>query len=247
MSLADTLLAARLANRQITMPVTPPAEPYAVQDEVTRRLGWETLGWKIAATTPAMQARLRMDQPIRGRSFRRFATTAPAEFIHAELLDPLVEAEFFVTLADDIPLHTSLAGIIARIARIEAGVEIAECRFPLTALPAPAAIIADGCANGRYVFGPAIPPGTDLAAMPVTVTVDGAARRSGHGHDVMGHPLRPLEWLARHVPIRAGETISTGSATGMLAVRTGETIEARFGELPPIRIAFLRKPPDRPH
>jgi 2-keto-4-pentenoate hydratase len=246
-SLADTLLAARLANRQVATPVEPPADPYAVQDEVTRRLGWEPLGWKIAATTPAMQARLRMDEPIRGRSFRRFATTAPAEFIHAELLDPLVEAEFFVTLAADIPQHMPLADIIARIARIEAGVEIAECRFPMAALPAPDAIIADGCANGRYVFGPAIPPGTDVAAMPVTVTVDGKPRRTGHGHDVMGHPLHPLAWLARQVPLRAGETISTGTATGMLPVRAGETIEARFGDLPPIRIAFLRNPPMPPH
>lgn len=239
MSLADILLAARLANRQITTPVEPPSDPYAVQDEVTRRLGWEPLGWKIAATTPAMQARLRMREPIRGRSFRRFATTAPGDFHHAELLDPLVEAEFFVTLAADIPQGAPLAAIIPNIARIQAGVEIAECRFPMSALPTPAAIIADGCANGRYVFGPEIPAGTDLAAMPVTIHVNAALRRQGLGSDVMDHPLNPLAWLARHVELRAGETISTGSATGMLPARAGDIAEIRFGPLPPMRITFL--------
>ncbi len=247
MSLADTLLAARLANRQVTTPVEAPADPYAVQDEVTRRLGWEPLGWKIAATTPAMQARLRMSEPIRGRSFRRFATAEPAEFQHADLLDPLLEAEFFITLAADIPRGTPLDAIIPHIARIQAGVEIAECRFPMSALPAPAAIIADGCANGRYVFGPDIPAGTDLAAMPVTIHVNGTLRREGHGHDVMDHPLNPLAWLSRHVALRAGETISTGSTTGMLPAHAGDIAEIRFGALPPMRIAFLRKTPSAPH
>ena len=238
MSLVETLLAARVEGRRIATPVEPPADPYAIQDEVTRRLGWAPLGWKIAATTPDMQARLRMHEPIRGRSFRRFATASPARLARAELLDPLVEAEFFVTLARDIPRGTALAGIIPHIARIQAGVEVAECRFPMAALPAPAAVIADGCANGRYVFGPDIPPGTDLPAMPVRVLVNGRERRTGTGADVMGHPLRPLEWLAGHVGLHAGETISTGSATGMLPARAGDAVLVCFGDLQPIEIAF---------
>lgn len=236
MNLAQALADARRAGRQIIGPVEAPADGYAVQDEVTRLLGWEPLGWKIAATTPAMQSRLRMTEPIRGRSFRRFAVQAPARFEQAALLDPLVEAEFFVTLAADAPRGARLADI--RIARIQAGVEIAECRFPMAALPAQSAILADGCANGRYVFGPDIPTGTDLAGMGVEVWVNGARRRIGQGADVMGHPLAPLEWLAGHVPLIAGETISTGSATGMLPARTGDRMEIRFGALPPIMLDF---------
>ena len=235
-ALAGMLAEARREGRQISTAVEPPADPYAVQDEVTRLLGWEVLGWKIAATTPVMQARLRMSEPIRGRSFRRFAVSGPARFRHADLLDPLVEAEFFVTLAADAPRGAKLADI--QIARIQAGIEIAECRFPMASLPAPAAILADGCASGRYVFGPDIPAGTDLAAMPVEVWVNGARRRTGSGADVMGHPLAALEWLAAQVALRGGETISTGSATGMLPARMGNVIEARFGALPPIRIDF---------
>jgi 2-keto-4-pentenoate hydratase len=238
MSLVETLLAARLETRQITGPVEAPADPYAIQDEVTRRLGWEPLGWKIAATTPEMQARLRMSEPIRGRSFRRFATESPARFRHAELLDPLVEAEFFVTLGSDVPRGASLREIVMRIAGIRAGVEIAECRFPMAALPAPAAVIADGCANGRYVFGPGIPAGWGLVEMPVRVEVNGKERRTGTGADVMGNPQLPLEWLASHVELRAGETISTGSATGMLPVRAGDQVKVRFAGLKPIEIAF---------
>ena len=238
MSLVETLLAARVEGRQISRPVETPADPYAIQEEVTRRLGWEPLGWKIAATTPEMQARLRMAEPIRGRSFRRFAATSPARLRHADLLDPLVEAEFFVTLAEDIPRGTPLAGIIPRIARIQAGVEVAECRFPMASLPAPAAVIADGCANGRYVFGPEIPAGTDLAAMPVRVLVNGRERRTGTGADVMGHPLAPLEWIAGHVGLHAGETISTGSATGMLPAKQADRVLVCFGDLQPIEIAF---------
>ena len=78
-------------------------QAYAINRAVAERLGWEPLGWKIAGTTANVRGKLGLDGPIYGRSFRRFKCTSPARFEHAELLDPLVECEFFVTLARDLP------------------------------------------------------------------------------------------------------------------------------------------------
>ena len=82
-----------------------------------------------------------------------------------------------------------------------------------------------------------------LAAVKVALEVDGVLRREGSGADVMGDPLQPLLWLAderRHWGdgLFAGETISTGSMTGMLPIRAGQRVCARFGDLATVEIAF---------
>ena len=250
--LAERLADARRTRRQITdlpaelVPATPDTA-YEVNRLVARNLGWETLGWKIAGTTPAMQAKLRVPGPIYGRTFRRFAARSPANLVHAELLDPLVECEFFVTLARDLPPRATpwtMAEVIDAVASVHAGIEVAECRFPMAALPPLPAILADGSASGRYVFGDPIPDWrAGMVGIPVVMEVDGVVRRHGTGADVMGDPLAPLLWLAQERQrwgdgLRAGEMISTGSTTGMFPVRPGQQIRAVFGGQAEIRVSF---------
>src|SRR5207247_6537000 len=66
------------------------------------------------------------------RTFRRFECRSPARFKAAELLDPLVECEFFVTLARDLPPRQApwtLPEVTDAIAEVHAGIEVAECRY----------------------------------------------------------------------------------------------------------------------
>ncbi|MFM9846723.1 MAG: 2-keto-4-pentenoate hydratase [Hyphomicrobiaceae bacterium] len=250
--LADRLAQARREARQIEalpgelVPRTVD-EAYAINGLVAKRLGWEPLGWKIAGTTADVRKKLSLDAPIYGHTFRRFACQSPARLRRDELLDPLVECEFFVTLAKDLGAREkpwSMADIVDAIGTIHAGIEVAECRFPSAALPPLPAVLADGSASGRYVFGSAMPHWREgLAAVPVTLEVDGAIRRRGTGADVMGDPLQPLLWLAEERRrwgdgLRGGETVSTGSMTGMLPIRTGQKVRALFGASASVEIAF---------
>ena len=251
--LADLLVAARREGRQIRgldpelVPATH-AEAYAVNEQVARGLGWATLGWKIAATTPAMQQRLRTSEPIYGRTYRRFAFASPARLRHAELLDPLVECEFFCRLGHDLSPRASrynIEEVADAVAMVHAGIEVAECRFPLDDLPPVPAVLADGAASGHYVIGAEIADwrSLDLAAMPVVLEVNGTARRKGSGAEVMGHPLAPLVWLANVRSawgdgLRAGELVSTGTATGMLLAKAGDRVVASFGGEAAVEVAF---------
>jgi 2-keto-4-pentenoate hydratase len=251
-ALADLLVDARRDMRQLDslsadlVPETA-AQAYEINDAVAERLGWEPLGWKIAGTTANVRGKLGLEGPIYGRSFRRFVSTSPARFSHAELLDPLIECEFFVTLAHDLPprkVAWTMDEVIGAIAEVHAGIEVAECRYVRGALPPLPAILADGSASGRYVFGNRIENWRDgLSAISVRLEVDGVLRREGVGADVMGDPLRPLLWLAeerKHFGdgLVAGEIISTGSMTGMLPIRAGQNVCARFGDLATVEIAF---------
>jgi 2-keto-4-pentenoate hydratase len=251
--LARLLAQARRTGRQIEdmpqhlVPATP-ADGYAVNALVADIIGWRRLGWKVAGTNPDMMRRLRVSEPIYGRSFAQFEVASPATLAHASLLDPIVECEFFFYLGRDLPARSEAYGepeVAASVARVHAGIEVAECRFPLGDLPPIPAILADGAANGRYVVGPEIEDWRqrDLAAMQVTLAVDGKVRRSGSGSEVMGDPLRVVTWLANARSrsgdgLRAGEMISSGTCTGMLLALAGQSMEARFGDLLPVEVTF---------
>lgn len=251
--LADILIAARRDGRQVRdlpaelVPATH-AEGYRINELVAQGLGWPPLGWKIAATTPVMQKRLRTDQPIYGRTYKRFESACPARFRHKDLHDPLVECEFFFRLGRSLPPRAAQYNsdeVADAVASVHAGVEIAECRFPIDALPPMPAILADGAASGRYVVGREIADwrSRDLASMQVEIAVNGTVRRTGTGADVMGHPLAPLVWLANSRAawgdgLAAGELVSTGTATGMLLARPGDRMVATFDGTQAVVIAF---------
>jgi 2-keto-4-pentenoate hydratase len=252
-ALAALLAAARRDGRQVAaLPpeLTPPDADtaYAVADRVAALLGWAPLGWKVAGTSDVMRARLRMPEPILGRSFARFLVESPARLRHAELLDPIVEAEVMFRLGGDLPPRPgrpwTREEVAASVAAVHAGIEVAECRFPATALPPFPAVLADGSGSGRYVLGPALPPGTELGALPVTVEVDGVPRCRGGGAEVMGgDPLLSVVWLANRRNalgdgLRAGEWVSSGTCTGMLAAQPGTRVVARFGADTTAEIAF---------
>lgn len=251
--LAELLAAARRDGSQIhdlppeLIPATT-AEGYAVNDALAKALGWKQLGWKIAGTNPVMQQRLRTGEPIYGRSFAQFATTSPATFRRAELLDPLIECEFFFRLGSALPPRTrpyTYDEVADAVVAAHAGVEVAECRFPLDALPPIPAILADGAANGRYVVGPEIKDWRhrDLGAMTVELEVNGQVRRTGTGAEVMGHPLNALVWLANARSawgdgLAAGALVSTGTTTGMLLAKSGDRMVARFDGRIGVELAF---------
>lgn len=250
--LAELLAAARRGAHQFELKaadLVPDTigDGYAINEDVARRLGWDHLGWKIAGTTADVQAKLKIDHPIYGRTFRQFACTSPARFKHSELLDPLVECEFFVTVDKDLSARDTpwtMAELREAIASVHAGIEVAECRFPMRSLPALPAILADGSASGRYVFGTPIENWREgLADIEVTLSVDGVVKRRGQGADVMGDPIAPMLWLLeerrrRGDGFKAGETVSTGSMTGMLRIRPRQHVLARFGDGASVEINF---------
>lgn len=259
--LAGLLAGARRDRRQIAalpddlLPASHD-EGYRVNAMVAERLGrepgWQPLGWKIAGTNPVMKQRLKTPSPIYGRTYRRFLMETPAAFDHGALLDPIIECEIFFRLGSDLPMRGTAYTrdeVATAVSACHAGIEVAECRFPLAALPAMPAILADGAASGRYVLGPEIKSWREpsLAAMAITLAVNGAVRRTGTPREVMEHPLAALVWLAneRANPdlgwpegLKAGEIVSTGTCTGMLLAKRGDRMVASFDGTGEINLAF---------
>jgi 2-keto-4-pentenoate hydratase len=76
----------------------------------------------------------------------------------------------------------------------------------------------------------------DIATQQVVLNCNGIERRRGSAAEAIDHPLVPLTWLANElsrtgIGLKVGQTISTGTLTGMLRPKAGETYVADFGPL----------------
>ena len=225
-----------------------PATAYRVAGLVAEELGWPVLGWKIAAFKAEMQQALRTDSPIYGRTY--FVTETPITVVHAKLASPIPEVEFQARLGADLPPRAkpySVEEVTEAVASLHPGLELAECRFIHdAAFPPLPAILADGAGSGTIVYGPAIADwkSRDIASQEATLSSNGRLRRKGTAGAALDHPMAPLAWLANElartgVGMKAGEMVSTGTLTGMLAPKPGEIYVADFGSFGSVSVSFI--------
>lgn len=247
-ALAAAFVAARQAGR--AMPVHPgptPAtmeEAYAVQDRAIALSGRQVKGWKVGRIQPPHDGRFGRDK-LAGPIFADAIAQAGANPAMPVIVGGFaaVEAEFLIRLArapDGVRTSWSPNDVAALVGAVHVGLEIAGSPFAGINDHGPAVTVSDFGNNAGLVVGP---PVDDWAALgferwPISLTVDGT--EVGRATAVAGATLDAvrflLEELARRgVPLAAGDWVSTGAVTGVHQVAPGATVEARFGDLPPVR------------
>jgi 2-keto-4-pentenoate hydratase len=251
--LAKLLAALRREGRQqsgLDARLAPPdkAAAYRVAELVAEELGWTVGGWKIAAMKEEMQKALRTDSPIYGRVFSQFIKATPLTVVHATLASPIPEVEYQARLDRDLPPRSepyTVDEVTDAVASLHPGLELAECRFVHDhSFPPLPAILADGAGSGTILYGPAIDDWRqrDIAGQQVTLSCNGKRRREGTAAAALDHPLVPLTWLANELSrtgvMKAGQMISTGTLTGMVAPKAGETYVADFGPFGSVTLAL---------
>ena len=221
--------------------VPPDADTaYRVARMVEEELGWDVAGWKIAAFKSEMQTALRADAPIYGRVFAPNVRPSPVQVTHAALCSPIPEVEYMARLGADLPPRAApyaVEEVTEAVASLHPGIELAECRFIHDeAFPPLPAILADGAGASIICDGEAIADWRerDIAGQEVVLTCNGSPRRTGTAAASLDHPIMPLTWLANElsrtgIGLRSGQMISTGTLSGMLRPKPGETYVADFG------------------
>jgi 2-keto-4-pentenoate hydratase len=222
---------------------------YRVARMVEEELGWEVAGWKIAAMKADLQKALRTDSPIYGRVYAPLIKKSPVTVEHARQCSPIPEVEYQALLGADLPPRATpygIAEIKEAVASLHPGVELAECRFIHdAAFPPLPAILADGAGSGTIAYGSPIEnwQGRDISGQEVVLTCNGTLRRKGTAAIALDHPLVPVTWLANElsragIGLKAGQMISTGTVTGMLRPKAGETFVADFGPFGNVTVKY---------
>jgi 2-keto-4-pentenoate hydratase len=223
-------------------------EGYATQTAF-RGLWREAVGgWKVGATALPVQALFKVEHPFYGPIFASTIHHSPAQLQASDFFHLTIESEFVFCLGRDLPARAGgydRSEIEAAFGTVLPGLEIVGGRFEgLTTAGAPS-IIADCAGNEGLVVGKAQTGWreADLIAQRVGLEVNGRIVGDGSGADVLGSPLRVLEFLVadmsrRGISMTAGQFVSTGTCTGLITIAPGEHAVADFGKLGTVEVCF---------
>lgn len=249
---AAAALAAALAARRPLAPLEPalapadPAEAYAVQAALARRVGaFPPAGFKVGATAATMQLHLGIRSPAAGFIRRADLLTSGTATPFRAWLTPGVECEIAFRLGADLPPgEHPPERLAAAVAAVLPAIEMVENRYQGGVAIGTPMLIADRFFHAAAVLGAAAPgwtaeriAGRDLARLRGRMTVNGALFGEGQGGDLLGHPLAVLRWLAASPAaaafggLRAGQVVLCGSVTPPAWLAGPAEIEVAFEDL----------------
>lgn len=243
---ANTLAEARRSNRALTALPAPyrprtNADGYRMQDAFRALWGDRVVGWKIGATAKPVQEKFGTDEPFAGPFFAGTTFASPAQTPWKRYVHRAIESEFAFRFATALPARTTSYGrteILAAIDALVPAIEIVGPRFNDLLFGRCPTAIADCAVNAGFVLGAPVAKWrhVDLVTHRVRLAVDGKTVAEGTGAAVLGDPLIVLDWAVNHlnrrgITIEPGQTISTGTTTGIVHLEAGQTAIADFGSL----------------
>jgi 2-keto-4-pentenoate hydratase len=237
---ARTLRSARRAGRTLDVLLSSErglslADAYRVQDQVTalRLAGGERrAGWKLGYTSAVMRAQMGVDAPNFGPLTDAMLLDSPA-VLPAGALQPRIEPEIGLRLRRRLAGPCSVSDVLDACDAALACLEVVDSvwsgyRFTLEDNT------ADGSSAAWVAVGPVMPV-SDLAALPVALSVDGEVVESGTGAAASGHPAAGVAWLAEQLAaggraLEPGDLVITGGLTSAHPLEPGHRISASFGD-----------------
>lgn len=217
-------------------------DAYAIQEAAIGLWNEPILGWKIGRIpTPELQTRHR-EERLAGPVFRgglRRSSGAAVDFPVFVGGFAAIEAEFVMELAADAePGRTdwSLEDAEAMAGAMYCGIETAGSPLKTINALGPTVVVSDFGNNAGLILGPPIAGwrGLPMDSLLCESFVDGVSVGRGTALSVPGGPIPALRFLLEHCarrgrPLRKGQLVSTGAATGIHEIAPGQTARVDFG------------------
>jgi 2-keto-4-pentenoate hydratase len=256
--LADLLWKAWSSNEKISaVPegLTPAsrADAYQVQATLESRSNAPLFGWKIAATSQAGQQHIGVSGPLAGRLLAQRVHPPGSTLSLAGNAMRVAECEFAFRLDQDLPARGqpySSKDVMNAVASLHLAIEVPDSRLTNFVTAGEALLIADNACAHDVVIGPASTANwrsVDLSTHAVTASIEvsGQAPRHVHGHgsNVLSDPRLALTWIANELaalgtPLKAGQTVITGTCVTPIPIAPGEHLRASFGALGEVSVKF---------
>jgi len=234
----------------------------AVQNEFVRIKAQQcghVIGWKIALATPAMQKMVGLDAPTAGRLHSKQVLHAPADVSIKGYGRLLIEFEIAIQIGQNLLpsgiRHTGQS-VASAVSAITCAFEVADDRqADYSNLGGQGLqLLADNTWNEGAVLGEWVPftqfwP--DLSAKPRAddavgelkgeAYINGTSVGHGYAHDLMGHPLNAIAWLAneandRGTYLKVGDIAMLGSLVTSKFPQKGDHLRFELDGFKPIHL-----------
>ena len=241
---AEFVNARRTAGSFTKYPGSPPPDldaAYRCQDEAIALWDDSIAGWKVGWIPEPLSAQYgaqRLVGPIFTRSIQRPNGSASTDAPVFARGFAAIEAEFVFQLAKDAPANvTEWTAETARrfVKTMYIGIEIASSPLQNINDYGPAVVASDFGNNAGLLLGTEVPDwqARSLESLNCETRIDGNVVGRGNAAAVSGGPLAALAFALRcnarrGRPLRAGEYVSTGAATGVHSIAAGQAAEATF-------------------
>lgn len=224
-------------------------QAYRIQRELQRlkeRSGARVIGYKMGVTSVAKMKQIGIDRPVFGFLTDRMRGADDGRIEIDPLIHPRVEPEIaFVMEREIYASECSIDEVISCTAYIAPAIEVLDSRI-VSFKPGLISGIADNTSAARFALGSTrtSPKAADLAALRVTLELNGEQRASGVGADVLGHPARSVAMLAQLLaaqgrPLPAGSIVLSGGITEALNVARGDQVRASIESLGDVNLTFV--------
>jgi 2-keto-4-pentenoate hydratase len=218
------------------------AAGYAIQDAAIGLWDGEIVGWKVGKIPGPLVAPLGQTR-VTGPIFREGLWAAdpdgrnPAPVFVGGFA--ALEAEFVYELMEDAPpgkLVWTLKDAEALRGRMRIGVEMAGSPLATINELGPPVVAADFGNNNGLILGGLLEGWGDVAdeAYVCDAYIDGELVGRGSAASIPGGPMESVRFLLEHTarrgrPLKAGQLVSTGAATGIHDILAGQAGRVSFG------------------
>lgn len=261
-AIADAFVTARLAARPL--PGFPggqlPADlagGYGVQELAISLWPDEVAGWKVGRIPDDLQAELGADR-VMGPVFRRNVWQAvPGRTSRLPVIPggfAAVEAEYVFRMGVDAPagkFEWTAAEALDVVDEMLAGVELAGSPLATINILGPKVVASDFGNNAGLILGPVLPGWRERPhQIPACEAfVEGQLVGRGTPASVPGGPATSLAFLLgatarRGRPLKAGQFVTTGAASGIHDIEAGQSARIVFGDVAEIRCEAVVATPE---
>lgn len=224
-------------------PGVPPLDlrsAYACQDRAIALQGSKVVGWKVGRIADAQQPVYGAER-LAGPVFAEALRPAAGEVAFPVFVGGFaaVEAEYVIRLAADAPaerLDWTREDAAALAGDMLLAVETAGSPLATINELGPAVVVSDFGNNAGLILGPPVRAWRErLDDLVCETFVNGASVGRGGAASLPGGPLEALRFLLescarRGRPLKAGDLVSTGAATGIHDVKPGDAARVVFGD-----------------
>jgi 2-keto-4-pentenoate hydratase len=245
-SIAAAFVRARLSGRSLTdFPGQIPQrlfQSYACQEAAISLWPDKIVGWKVGLIPTELPSDPGVDR-LAGPLFSRQVLNAwPGQIVEFPVFVggfAAVEAEYVLRLGQDAPAGksewTADEGR-ALVDTVHIGVETAGSPLATINKLGPAVVVSDFGNNAGLILGPEIADWRErpLESLTCRTFVAGELVGEGGALSLPGGPFEALKFLLeicarRGRPLKAGDLVSTGAATGIHEIAAGQMAKADFG------------------